>query len=435
MKANMKKLIRKMPGLKAIAAKTEEIQGQIRDLQFQNLLLARENIDLRLKIKKIHHEQINVVFVCHRPAVWGSLHSVYDALKADDRFNVTIVAIPNKKELPNSWLYHEEYESEGAEEFWKAYGCINGYNYETKEWLDLRSLKPDYVFLQQPYNITRPKEYKSISISRYAKLAYVAYFSPIVLDDTYEESTPLDFLCDLSYFFTQHDDDDAFIRNRYHDIRHICRIEKTGCPRFDNIDQYKHADCDIWNQRDSFKVLWTPRWTTDEGNCHFFSYKDMLFDFCGKSKDIELVFRPHPQAFISWAANGQMPPEEQDLFRKQFQGGNLHLDESKDYYPLIFSSDCLITDRSTMIVDYMCTQKPIIYCGSKGVHDAVIKGLEKALYKVESWEELKKIMIDLKNGIDPLKKARNEVYSDFLKIGSTHAADKIKEILLEDAMK
>ena len=59
--------------------------------------------------------KINVVFVCHRPNVWGSLKSIYEECIKDDRFNVSIVAIPCKKQLPKLGLSHQVYESEGAE--------------------------------------------------------------------------------------------------------------------------------------------------------------------------------------------------------------------------------------------------------------------------------------------------------------------------------
>ena len=182
MSSRAERIAGKIPGIGRMIAKIDRLEKAIQERDAESLLLARENIGLRLKLKRMNGEKANVVFVCHRPAVWEALHGVYDALKADEHFHVTIVAIPNKKELPDTWLYHEEYESEGAEEFWKPYGCVNGYNYETKEWLDLRSLKPDYVFFQQPYNVARPPQYhspirSSASVSVFALRLYSAICS------------------------------------------------------------------------------------------------------------------------------------------------------------------------------------------------------------------------------------------------------------------
>ena len=195
------------------------------------------------------------------------------------------------------------------------------------------------------------------------------------------------------------------------------------------------STCDIWETEKKYRVIWTPRWTTNEGNCHFFTYKDKFLELCKNHQEIDFVFRPHPQAFREWKTTGEMNEKEQEAFRSNFGKGNLHLDESRNYYPLCFSSDCLITDRSTMIVDYFCTGKPIIYCGSNGVHDSVIPGFEKGLYKVETWDELQATLFNLMNGKDPLQKEREAIVRDYLKIGETKAGERIRDILRADALK
>lgn len=103
--------------MRKLVKKNELLEKELNEIRYTSVLNAKEAIDYRLQIKELKHEKINVVFVCHRPAVWESLHSVYDALKKDEKFNVSIVAIPNKKELPKLWLNHEKYESEGLKHF------------------------------------------------------------------------------------------------------------------------------------------------------------------------------------------------------------------------------------------------------------------------------------------------------------------------------
>ena len=117
MKGLLKETIKKMPVMKNFFQKNAEMQEKIQWLMEKNQILSNEKIDLRLKIKKMEHKKITVVFVCHRPSVWESLRSVYEELAEDDSFFVHIVAIPNKKELPDVCFFHEEYESEGAEKF------------------------------------------------------------------------------------------------------------------------------------------------------------------------------------------------------------------------------------------------------------------------------------------------------------------------------
>lgn len=432
MKKKIKQLLEKAPGVKQFLSKLDRLDNRIKEIEYENRLLAQENIDLRLRMKKANGEKINVVFVCHRPPVWESLHSVYDALKEDPHFCVTIVAIPNKKELPGSWFWHEEYESEGAEEFWKECGCINGYDYETKQWYDLRELKPDYVFFQQPYNVFRCLEYQSQSVSKYAKIAYVSYYALTGFDINYE-CNPADYLRDLSFYFTQNSDDQKYILNRFKMIGcSVCKAVNTGFPRYDRI-RNDSGSSEIWKDKDSFKIIWTPRWTTNEGTCHFFEYKDKFVEFCKESEDVEFVFRPHPQAFREWESRGELSTAEREKYLEHYRNGRMHLDQSGDYLPLLFSSDCLITDISAIMVDYFCTYKPIIYCSTKNYN--LLETYSEGVYAVNDWNELIQTVNQLRKGYDPLKGTRKRIVDEYIRAGKGNAGERIKDILLKDAMK
>lgn len=415
MKEQIKGILKKMPGIRRFYDRYAALQKEKDALAAQLRTVCNENINFRMCAKKAAGEPIRVVFVCHRPAVWESLHSVYDAMKQDPGFSVTLVAVPNKKQLPKLGLAHEVYESEGAEEFWKAEGCINGYDYETGKWLDLESLKPDYVFFQTPYNICRPPQYHSSVVSRYARICYVSYFGSYHTDEIYDECTPLDYLRDLYFFFTQNPDDDAYIKQRMELVSpHFCQVVNTGYPRYDRVEQFREQTCRLWNQTDTFKIVWTPRWTTNEGNCHFFTYKDKIVDYCKQDAGLELAFRPHPQAFKEWNATGELPEAEANIYRRNFENSNLHLDESPNYYPVLYSSDCLVTDKSSILLDYFCTGKPIIYCTDDLQSETLFPELLAGMYCVSTWEQVQDVLDALRRGEDPLKQQRESTLRSFI---------------------
>ena len=429
-KDNLKAQIKKMPGIRRLVQKNMILEQQLAEARYDAVQAGRHVVDYRLRIKKVDHKKINVVFVCHRPAIWESLRSVYDAIKADDSFNVHIVAIPNKKELHSLGLNHEVYESEGAEEFWKKYGCINGFDYEKKEWFDLRKLEPDYVFFQQPYNITRCEAYKSWNVGQYAKICYLNYFSPVSFNEIYDECTPSDFLRDISFYFTQNKKDHDFIVDRYRRLGfYDTNCIMTGYPRYDYLKKITR-ESDIWHdkQHKKFRLVWTPRWTTNEGNCHFFDFKDSLFEFCIEN-DVELVFRPHPQAFLEWAATGEFSSEQQKKLRKLFEENELlHLDESGDYLSMFYSSDCLISDFSSIVYDYFLTGNPVIFAEGKNAREDY-ELLEGALYRAGAWEEVKEILLKLINGDDYLKERRASIMQTAYYINPNGAGQEIARIL------
>ena len=404
--------------------------------EYERLCRAKEEIDARLARKRAVGEKVNVVFVCHRPAIWPSLKKVYEAVSADPRFHAQIVAIPVRSPVRGRGYLNAVYTSEGAEDFFLPMGGIPGYDYGTKTWLDLRTLEPDYVFFQQPYNIARPDAYMSRAVSDYAKVCYITYYIMLDLDARTVDCTPADFFHDLSFYFSQNEADAAFIRGRLESGGpNLCRVEVTGHPRLEGMEKHREDACGLWRRADSFKVLWMPRWTTHEGNCHFFSYREPLTAWCRGQEGTELMLRPHPQAFREWRNTGEMTEEQEKQLRREFsENGDFHLDENEGFYPQLFTADAIITDPSSMIVDAYFTGKPIIYCASGGRNDGVTEILRPGLYWSETWEDVEKNLNMLRAGEDPLRDIRAECARAYQGADGTAPTDKIMKILRADAL-
>lgn len=394
--------------------------------------------NIRIFIKKILKQPINIVFVCHRPNVWGSLKTVYESCINDKNFNVTIVAIPNKKQLSDKGLEHNVYETEGAEEFFKNHKCtvINGYNYETKRWFNLKKLKPDYVFFQQPYNICKPQSYQSSKVSKYAKILYVHYASNIIGNGILEDTYPIDFIQDVNTIFVQDKFDKELVETHIKNNNLKTKTILTGFPRYDGLEQYKNIDSNNWNiypKRDLFRIIWTPRWSTNEGNCNFFEYKDLLLDYAKNNNDTDFIFRPHPQAFLEWAATGELPEEQANKYKKRYESiNNAKIDAQKEYLTTFYSSDVLITDISSILAEYFLTGKPIIYCHKKDCFNNFSRKLSKGFYRIHNWEELKQTLDMLKSGNDPLKEKRQEIIKSEFYIPQQGAGYTIKELIKKD---
>lgn len=373
-----------------------------------------------------------MLFICHRPGVWNSLKTVYAAFRSDPAFETMILAVPYKKQLPEKGFSHEEYESEGAEDFWKEYGCINGYDYQKKEWIDPRDLHPDYVFFQQPYNIARPAQYKSWVVSKYAKLCHVPYAYQIFEKEIFLSVYPADFMKAVSFCF-------AFDQYHYADISQKLRADNNyfthvytaGFPRFDLIPPKKEE------KNDAFCALWTPRWATEENNCFFFEYKDKLLNYCDKNENFSLIFRPHPQTFLNLNATGEMPEKEADAYRMEYgRRENARIDESGDYFAAFQTSDCLIADITSLMAEYLVTEKPIIYCHRVNTFSEVGNKMAKGFYWVRSWEELCGTLDMLRAGKDPLKEKRKDIIKELFPLSKTVSIGyEIKEIIKRDALK
>lgn len=422
-----------------ISRKVANLRKRLNEIEQEIQTAANTSIDNRFRMKKINKEKINVVFVCHRPSVWESLHTVYNAFSTDPDFDVKIVAIPNKKELPGKKLNHEIYESEGAELFWQEYGCINGYDYESKKWYDLRQLNPDYVFFQQPYNVTRCELYKSWFVSKYAKIVFVPYGFQIVGRDVFESVNPMDFMNNVSFYFTTdkyHYMDVSDWLRKNDDIN--TKVITTGFPRFDLFDETINRDSGIWKFKGDnrkFRILWTPRWCVNEGTCTFFEYKENILNFARKNiNNIEIIFRPHPQAFQEWRTIGVMTETEEIQFRNECKECGITIDENGEYFSVITSTDCFVTDITSLMAEYLLTEKPIIYCHKKDYFTEMGEKLSKGYYYTQSWDEVEKYIKMLMTDDDPLREKRCELARNF-KNKEISAADIIHDVIKSDFMK
>lgn len=437
----MRNILRKLPILRNVYGKFKFYDNKfkaydikINDLE-QELLYINANLIKQKHIEKSKRgEKINLVFVCYRPQLWNSLQTVFEACNADEIFNVTIVAIPFKKQW---WSHHEFYETEGAEEFYKDFPCkvVNGYNYETKEYMDIKQLNPDYVFFQQPYNICMPECLQSWNVAKYATLVFVHYGSGTCEQMKYE-CMPPDFLKNLSILFCERKADvEIYDRWKNKNDNSFTRLYLTGYPRFDLLKRYENAESSLWKKHDRnlFRIVWTPRWTTKENNCHFFQYKDSFLDYCDKNKDVDFVFRPHPQAWLSYAQFDNFSIEKSNLYKTEYKKReNANIDETADFLPLFYSSDVLVADNSSVIVEYFLMGKPIIYCkNNKSLFDQTGKWTE-GFYYVHSWKELTETLEMLKSGEDPLKEKRQELIRSEFYLPQNGAGYEIKELIKKD---
>lgn len=404
-----------------------------------SILKVIENIGLEVSflVRRTRNKVIRVVFVCARPAIWNSLKSVCEACIRDERFDVTIVAIPNKQYVGNS-LSHERYISEGAEDFFSSYSCkvINGYDYKKKIWIDIKSLHPDYVFFQTPYNICRPPQYSSKVVRKYAKLCYIPYGIQMLGSEVEDSVFPADFMHDVSYGF-------ADSKNRVERIFNYMtptnaghmRALYLGFPRFDQYYEEFHKG--TWIKQDSFHILWTPRWTTSEGNCNFFDYKDKIVDYVEKKENSELVFRPHPQLFSYFVATGEITKEELEAYKGRYAANeSLQIEEGGDYIPNLCSANVVVSDETSLLAEYIYSEVPIIFCVKKETHfTPLAEELSKGFYWAETFEDVEKYLDRIRVGIDPLKKKRLFLKKQFFSVPKGGSGYKIKEYLKHEFLR
>lgn len=123
-----------------------------------------------------------------------------------------------------------------------------------------------------------------------------------------------------------------------------------------------------------------------------------------------------------------MTKKEVKEYLNNYKKSNMIYDRSSDYYDTFKDSDVLITDFSSIIVEYLMYNKPIIFCHrDMNILSDFMKEISKVCYCVNNWEEAEDVLKKLKNGDDALKSAR----TDFIDKKFENYDGKIKYRIIE----
>ncbi len=289
-----------------------------------------------------------------------------------------------------------------------------------------------------------PLEYQTSVTSIYVKLCFTNYGFPLnsVLNDIcYNQS----FYRYLYCFYADTDEEREFIQNKI-DASNTGTYQRSlylGYPGYSYFTSKKNEKSGTWSfSKNAFRVVWTPRWTTDEnvGGSNFFRYKDFLLKFANDNKQIDFVFRPHPLSFGNFINTGQMTVEEVTRYKNACESINVHLDNSKKYADTFWNSSVLISDYSSVIVDYFITENPIIFCRTKNglveknatkVFQLILEGC----YIANDENDIVKYINWLFSGNDPLKEKRKRLLISVFGENPDLAPNRILNDLVEDYQK
>ena len=404
-------------------------QNERQDTFSNDIITKNESLCIRqsFMIKRMNDSPIRVVFLIEELSLLKNMLSLIEEINSDKRFEAIIVSLWFKEYHKNGYDYICG-DIRGTFDATK-YNILESYNKETDEWLDLKSLKPDYVFFSRPYDYYRKDSYFIKEVSKYARTCYIPYGIQTVGGDI--EKMVLTPECQhLNYFFLDNKLRYDFVNNTLAqtDFAQYGRAIYLGYPGIDILlknEQIKSV------RENEFKILWLPRWNTDEGNCHFFDYKDTLVDFSANQENCSVIFRPHPLCFKNFLNKGEMCEDDIKLLREQYSAPN-RIDETDSYLESFQESSVLIADETSMIAEYFITGKPIVFCKKQTHFSALMEKLVEGCYVVENEDELVEILKKIKNGEDSLKEVRKSITEEYLTDFGQSAAINIKEELLSD---
>ena len=376
------------------------------------------------RIRKKKHEKdrlIRVAFIVQMPEIWDKEESVFDAMEKNSEFEVKLIVVPPYDQVNRR--VRQEYDDNY---FLKHYPSSSFKAYNNEKWI-LDGLEYDYVFYQRPYDHYLPEILQSCNVVKVSKCCYIPY-GFCGADVFNDGNTNRAFFRNMSHIFAESDYMAKVLANSFRNRRDgkFHKIHSLGYPAlqpyflFTPLKEYK-------------RILWTPRWSYAPkiGGSHFLEYKETIFNLKSINNDIEITFRPHPLLFGELINKSLLEENEITEYLNNLEENKIEYDHGKPILETFKATDILITDFSSIIIQFFVTGRPIVYCESDIEFNETYKCLAEGMYIVHSEEEMIDVVKQLINGKDPLFNKRKKIIKELFSFHYS-ATSNVLECIIND---
>lgn len=311
---------------------------------------------------------IRVVFLTFYFEAWDALEGIYLRMLEDSRFDPMVVTIPRK--LTG---YEDFTDQQKITDFFDARNIEHtmlDFPDGQQGLLKLKELKPDFVFLNYPWQRNYQTGYQIENLTTFTKVCYVPYFSSSLVKEPGEEGVPPHQYTQPTHqlahmVFLQ----DGETQKAFASIGRKEHVYLTGTPKIDALLEAKSTVKPWWplsSDHDRFRLVWAPHHTYAQrwlNFGHFNDQRELMLDYAKSHPEIDIVFRPHPFLFGTMTDRDVMTQEEVTDWRARWNAlPNTYTDEGGPMSGLLLATDALLTDGVSFLVEYpLISGKPSIF--------------------------------------------------------------------------
>ena len=366
---------------------------------------------------------IKVLLYCDLPSLWNSFAALYISLLQDSRFDVTVLAMPE--------LYNGKFKNYDIIDFFDQNGIayIKGYDVLKKNYIKLSFKEYDYIFPNRPYDNLRPRQYINKIMSKYCALCHITYGTCIFDGKVLEIVCGFGHLHYYKFVFSETPiHTEIYLKKRQEYGNCPTQIITVGSPKFDTIrnlvlytnKQYKQT------------VLYTPRWNLEEGTSSFLDIYPYFFDLVKNNPCIKYIFRPHPLMESTFCNSIWSQKEWTDFIDCFHHYPNAEIDLSSNYLEAFAQADVLVSDVSSLMAEFLLTEKPIIYMHKKKVFNVFGNQIAEGFYWCTNEKELEQTLKTLRSGVDSKKSLRRCIIKKNYYFKETNSVKSIKQLLIKE---
>ncbi|GAB1157982.1 hypothetical protein YWY31_40070 [Paenibacillus illinoisensis] len=313
---------------------------------------------IRQSINKIIECNLEIVFMPYKASMWDSFDSIYREAVNDPECEVYVVPIP----------YYEKNAEGQLVKF-----CYEGNDLPTDiittpfEVYDFENRKPDIIYVHNPFDgyntLTMvDRRFFSENLSKYTDmLVYVPYY---VAGSSDKPQVSLPAACNyVNKIVVQSPMLKQAYINSGMDERKLLDL---GSPKIDAVlrqndikDPYLNLWKDIQRERKTFlfntgiaDLLSTDTW---------YSRIEETINYFLENAHFSLIWRPHPLTEITLKTmRPNIKQSYAEIKQRIDNSTNIFVDSSSDAYPAINLSDAIISDYSSIMLQYIATGKPVL---------------------------------------------------------------------------
>lgn len=390
---------------------------------FENIRSALNNLKNKLFHKKEilrvrRKNKVRVAFLVIHRSVW-KCDRIYKYMEEDGVFDPIVVVCPYtggnedqmEEELKRSTNFFVE----------SGYNVINTKLEEDKKWVNVReTVEPDLIFLTNPWPITKEK----YRIGNFSDMltCYVPYF--FVVNNKNEENYNKYFHNNVWRAFYETEIHKE-IATKYSN-NEARNVKITGYPGVDDLIDPNYTAKDVWKVTNSGvkRVIWSPHHTIKGQGAglrysNFLEYYRDMLDIAQKYRPrVHFAFKPHPLLRGKLYNRKDWGKVKTDKYYKKWSKmRNTQLEEG-GYIDLFLTSDGLIHDCSSFMVEYLCTGNPFLFLNSdNSVNERMNKFgqmAHKMHYQGYGRKDIESFLDKLLSGKDPMKQKRRDFAEKFI---------------------
>lgn len=376
-----------------------------------------QRIAYKVAIYKVRKKNgpLNVLFIVFEQSLW-KYDSLFQLMLKDECFNPTIFVCPNE-------AIEKELMIARFEETYSYFSCIKKYpTYsaydDNMNLMNIDDLLPDIIFYPTPYLHNFPVQYNQYSLRKYLK-CYVNY-AFVNVPYSWSIASAFQGLMWLYLIECESNQQLALSYSR-------CEFQNTRIVGYPIYDEYQKNKGEIymWKDADSkFKrIIWAPHHSIEGHNgllslSTFLETAEEMLELAENLKDkFQFAFKPHPFLLEALYKHPKWGKEKTNLYyRKWKEGENTTLVDGV-YMDLFKSSDALIHDCGSFIVEYLYSNKPVMYLGNSREEQSNIVGKRayRCHYHGTTIEDVKQFINKVVlNNIDSMKQEREQFYNEVL---------------------